>query len=148
MKRNLLALLVAATLMPATLRAADDKAVDDGAADRIRLELFAAGSVGDRPALLTALYGTLAGLQVYDGYSTIAGLRSGARETNVMLGGLAARPAVFWGVKAASTGISIYLAERLWRSHRRSQAIAVMVASNAVMSLVAARNASVLKASR
>ena len=65
-----------------------------------------------------------------------------------MVGGLAGNPAALWGLKAASTGVSIYLAERLWRDHHRGQAIAVMIASNAIMSAVAARNASVLKSAR
>ena len=110
---------------------------------------FAAPSLTTgRPMVLPALYGTFAGLQIYDGYSTVKGIRRGAREGNAIVGGLAGNPAAFWTLKAASTGVSIYFAERLWRNGRRGQAIAVMVASSAAMSVVAARNASVLKTTR
>jgi Domain of unknown function (DUF5658) len=150
MTRKLLALLTVMTLMPATLRAADDKIGDEGvAAERATLSLFASPSLSTgRPMALPALYGTLAGLQIFDGYSTVTGLRRGATEANPIVGGLAGNPAAFWSLKAASTGVSIYFAERLWKRGRRGQAIAVMLASNAVMSAVAARNASVLKATR
>src|SRR5947208_2355159 len=130
MMRSLIALLIGVMLVPATVRAADDKATDDGS------------------AVLPALYGTFAGLQIYDGYATFAGLHRGVHETNGLIGGLAGKPAVLWTMKAASTGISIYLAERLWRDHHRGQAIAVMIASNALMSAVAVRNASVLSSTR
>jgi len=148
MMRSLIALLIGVMLVPATVRAADDKATDDGSADRARLELFANSSPSARPAVLPALYGTFAGLQIYDGYATFAGLHRGVHETNGLIGGLAGKPAVLWTMKAASTGISIYLAERLWRDHHRGQAIAVMIASNALMSVVAVRNASVLSSTR
>jgi len=36
---------------------------------------------------------------------------------------------------------AIYAAEQLWRQHHRGQAIAIMVASNGVMAIVAAHNA-------
>ena len=148
MMRSLIALLIGVTLVPATLRAADDKAVDEASADRARLELFATSSPAARPAVLPALYGTFAGLQIYDGYATFAGVHRGVHEANGFIGGLAGKPAALWTMKAASTGVSIYLAERLWRDHHRGQAIAVMIASNAVMSVVAARNAHVLTATR
>lgn len=149
MKRSLLALLTVVTLMPATVHAADDKIGEEGAADRATLSRFTSTSqTTARPMALPALYGTLAGLQIFDGYSTVNGLRGGATEGNPIVGGLAGNPAAFWSLKAASTGVSIYFAERLWKSGRRGQAIAVMLASNAVMSAVAARNASVLKATR
>lgn len=147
MMRTFLALLIAGALLPATVRAADDKASDD-AVDRPRIELFPAPMAAERPLFLPAMYASLGALQVYDGYSTLAGVNRGARESNAIVGGLAGNPAALWTLKAASTGVSIYLAERLWRDHHRGQAIAVMLASNAVMSVVAARNASVLKSSR
>src|SRR5437763_834709 len=110
MMRNFIALLVGVTLVPATLRAADDKLAEEGGVGQPRIEIFAAAtSPAARPALLPTLYGTLAGLQIYDGYSTVAGLRTGGRETNALVGGMAGNPAMFWGLKAASTGVSIYL---------------------------------------
>src|SRR5262249_23975842 len=149
MKRSLLALLTVVTLMPATLFAANDKIRDDGAADHLSISMFTARpQATERPMALPALYATLAGLPIFDGYSTVNGIRRGAAESNPVVGGLAGNPAAFWSLKAASTGVSIYFAERLWKSGRRGQGIAVMLASNAVMSAVAARNASVLTATR
>jgi hypothetical protein len=51
-----------------------------------------------------------------------------------------------WAMKAGVTAGAIAAAEQLWRRRRRSQAIAVMVVSNAVMGLVATHNASVTRA--
>jgi hypothetical protein len=98
-----------------------------------------------RPSALPAMYVSLAGLQAYDGYSTIRGVRNGATEANPLVGGLASQPAAFWTVKALSTVTTIYFAEQLWRQHKRGQAIMTMVVANAVMGAVAARNASVLR---
>ena len=73
MTRTLIALLVTVSVMPATLRAADDKLTEDVGIGRPRIEIFAPSSPAARPALLPALYGALAGLQIYDGYSTLTG---------------------------------------------------------------------------
>jgi len=51
-------------------------------------------------------------------------------------------------MKAGVTSGSIVLAERLWRSRRRAQAIAVMAAANGMMAAIATRNLSVLRAMR
>jgi hypothetical protein len=98
-----------------------------------------------RGGALSGLYASLAALQAVDGYSTIAGVRGGAREANPLMGGAANHAAVMWSVKAGATALSIYTAERLWRQHRRREAIVLMVASNAVMAAVAARNMSVIR---
>jgi hypothetical protein len=98
-----------------------------------------------RPSALPAMYVSLAGLQAYDGYSTLRGVRAGATEANPLVGGLAGQPAAFWTVKALSTVTTIYFAEQLWRQHKRGQAIVTMVAANAVMGAVAAHNNAVLR---
>jgi Domain of unknown function (DUF5658) len=98
-----------------------------------------------RPTALPAMYVSLAGLQAYDGFATLHGVRAGATETNPLVGGLAQQPAAFWTVKALSTVTTIYFAEQLWRQNKRKQAIITMVVANAVMGAVAARNMSVLK---
>jgi hypothetical protein len=97
-----------------------------------------------RGAVLPALYVSLAALNVYDAYSTRSGLAKGAVEANPMMRGVAGNGAALWAVKGAATGVSIYLAERLWRKHRRMEAVAVMLVSNGIMAAVTARNASVL----
>ena len=100
-----------------------------------------------RPKMLPALYGGLAGLQMYDGYSTLSGLgQSVARESNPLVGSLASQPAALWTLKAVSTMTSIYFAEQLWRQHHRTQAVVMMILANGMMGAVAAHNASVLKA--
>ena len=122
--------------------AADDARRDstEGGAPRIEITIPQA----TRPSALPAMYVALAGLQAYDGYTTLRGVRAGATETNPLVGGLASQPAAFWTVKALSTVTSIYFAEKLWRQHKRGQAIMTMVVANAVMGAVAARNAPVL----
>jgi hypothetical protein len=106
--------------------------------------------LGHRPrgAVLPSLYVSLAALQAVDAYTTVTGVRRGARESNAAMTGLAASPAALWAMKAGVTSGSIVLAERLWRSRRRAQAIAVMAAANGMMAAIATRNLSVLRAMR
>ena len=101
-----------------------------------------------RGALLPAMYVSLAALNVYDAYSTRRGILQGAVETNTAVRAVAGQPVALLAAKAGSTAVSIYFAERLWRRHRRAEAIAVMVVSNGIMAVVAARNASVLYQTR
>lgn len=101
-----------------------------------------------RGTTLPSLYASLIGLEVYDGYSTSRGLGKGAVEANSIMGGVASNPTALWVAKGGAAFVSIYAAERLWRRHRRAQAIAVMVATNSIMGIVAARNASVIRAQR
>jgi len=101
-----------------------------------------------RGPALPSLYATLIGLQAYDGYSTNRGLKNGASEANAVFGPLSRNPAAVWAVKGGTAFASIYVAERLWRKHRRGQAIAVMVVSNGVMAAVAANNAAILRGQR
>lgn len=98
-----------------------------------------------RPLALPALYASLAALQAYDGYSTLRGVAAGARETNPLVGGLVGQPVAFWTLKAGSTALSVYLAEQYWRDGHRTKAVVTMVAANALMAAVAARNAQILR---
>ena len=98
-----------------------------------------------RGSALPLLYAGLIGLQAYDGFSTSRGLKQGAVESNAMMATLVKHPASLWGAKAATTFASIYIAERLWKQHRRGAAIAMMVATNAMMVGVASNNAKVLR---
>ena len=101
-----------------------------------------------RPAVLLPLYVGQAALQAYDGYTTIRGVRNGAQETNPLVGGLAKQPVAFWSIKIASTAVTIYYAERLWRQHHPTEAILLMVVADGAMAAIAARNASVRASSR
>ena len=136
-RRALIALLTAtfaAGPAVAADRAADKKNADAPPATSVAVPLA-------RPAA------TLAGLQIYDGYSTLSGRARGAHEANPLMQWMTASPARFWTVKAATTTASIVVAERLWK-HNKAGAIATMAAVNGVAVIVAARNGSVLKQMR
>ncbi len=136
-------LMVTVLLVPATVRAAAD---DDKTRETPKIQLWTEPVT--RPSMLPPLYVSLAALQAYDGYATLRGVTNGAREGNVLVSGLAGKPALFWALKGGSTAVSIVMAEQLWRHHRRVEAIATMVVANGVMAAIAARNASVLRSSR
>ena len=101
-----------------------------------------------RGGLLPALYVSLAGLNAFDAYSTSKGLALGAVESNSTMKGVAGNRAALWAVKGGVTASSIFVAERLWRSHHKPQAVAVMIVTNGMMAAVSARNASVLRQQR
>jgi hypothetical protein len=101
-----------------------------------------------RGSVLPSMYAGLIGLQAYDGYSTNRGLKNGASESNPILGPLTKHPAAVWAVKGGTAFASIYMAERLWRKHRRGQAIALMAVSNGVMAAVAVNNAAIIRRQR
>ena len=98
-----------------------------------------------RGPVLPSLYVSLVALQAYDGYSTSRGLKDGAIESNTIMGRLATHPGALWAAKGGAAFVSIYMAERLWRQHRRGEAIALMVVSNGIMGAVAASNASIIR---
>ena len=101
-----------------------------------------------RGSLLPSLYVSLAGLNAYDAITTLKGVSQGAAEANGLMRGAAGSPAAMWAIKGGVTAGSILMAEKMWRSGRRVQAIGMMVASNAVMAVVGARNTSVLRNQR
>ena len=98
--------------------------------------------------MLAQLYVSLASLQAYDGYSTLRGVNNGAQEANALVSAFAGKPAAFWAIKGGSSALSIYMAEKLWRRHRRAEAIATMVIANGVMGVIAVRNTAVLRSQR
>src|SRR5258708_36941939 len=142
MKITPLLLLTGLVAFSAPALAADDEKSNpkDGGAPRIEIIIPQAA----RPTVLPGMYVALAGLQAYDGYATLRGVRGGATETNPLVGGLAKQPAAFWTVKALSTVTTIYFAEQLWRQHKRGQAIMTMVVANALMGAGAARQAQIV----
>ena len=101
-----------------------------------------------RGGVLPSLYVTLAGLQAYDGYSTVSGVHRGAAETNVVIKNAAGNPMAMIAIKGGVTAASIFMAERLWKQNRRTAAIVTMIATNGLMAAIAARNASVLRTQR
>ncbi len=69
-----------------------------------------------RGAALPILYGALAGLQAYDGWSTVSGVRRGAVESNRAIAGAATSSSAMWALKVGATSASVYAAERMWRA--------------------------------
>jgi hypothetical protein len=136
-------LLAVALTAPAIARAADDDKPPVAGLTRT-----APAPAPRRPAMLAPLYVSFAGLQAYDGYTTLHGVGAGARESNQIVGGLASKPAAFWAIKAGSTALTFAVAEQLWRNHHRREAVAAMVISNGLMAYVAAHNAGTLSATR
>jgi hypothetical protein len=98
-----------------------------------------------RPASLLALYGGFASLQAYDAYSTLAAVKAGGLELNPMLGAVAKKPAAMIALKSAVTVASIAAADRLWKKGRKKQAVVMLAATSAAMTVVAINNHSVLK---
>jgi hypothetical protein len=151
MKLTAAALLTVVVLAPRSAAAADDKAgakKDDAANTPIVFVSVTSERVVDltpasRTPFLKSLYAASIGLQAYDGYSTFVGLRAGNRELNpAMTNGT---PTTLIVAKATMTLTTIAIADQLWRTHHRGQAVAVMLISNGVMAAVAAKNASVLR---
>src|SRR6185295_648988 len=85
-----------------------------------------------RGSLLPVLYGSLAGLEALDGYSTLRGVATGAQEANPLMRGAVRNPAAFWIAKGGVAALSIAVSERLWR-HHRGRAVATMLITNGVM---------------
>ena len=90
-----------------------------------------------RPALLVPLYASQAVLNGLDVHSTMLALRSGKVEGNPVLRGLT--PTQMLGMKAATSTATILITEKLWKRHRAA-AVGLMLASNATLAVVAARN--------
>ncbi len=137
--------LVLAGLLAGTPAAASERDAPPASAAAEPPMVFVAAPNPSRGAVLPFLYAGLAGLQSYDIYSTHEALRRGAVERNPIMAGAVGSQAVMFGVKAAVTTATIVTAERLWRQHRRTQAIVTLVAANSVMAAVAANNAAVLR---
>jgi hypothetical protein len=144
MVRTWLASLLSVFLVTIPALAAEDKGP---AADETGPSIVISEGPHDasRGPVLPVLYGTFAGLQVYDGWSTLKGTTGGASEGNPLLAGVASNSGAVWAVKAGSTLASIWIAESLWRRHHRTEAIVLMIVANGAMATVAARNASVIR---
>ena len=133
----------AAALLALTLSAIPAFAADEAGAPAVVVPARLSQSLA-RPAVLPALYASYAALQVYDVYSTRQALARGAREANPLMQGVVGNPGALWALKIGVTAGAVIAAERLWKTNKAA-AIAVMVASNSVAALVAARNASTLR---
>lgn len=137
MNRTFAAALVLALTIAAMPAYADDTVVVTGQPVRATAKVRESLS---RPTLLTGLYASYAGLQAYDVYST-----RGAREANPLMQAAAGSNAGMIALKASVTIGTMVAAERMWKNNNKMGAIAVLVASNSVAAMVAARNASTLR---
>ena len=142
--------LIAATLLVMGLSALPASAAD--AADAVvNVDTKIIFTVPDvqphRPAVLPTLYASFVSLQAYDVYSTRRGLSQGAIEANPLMQGVVGSTPGFIAMKAVTTGASIFIAERLWKTNRKA-AIITMIVANGVMGAVAANNARVLQQTR
>jgi hypothetical protein len=94
----------------------------------------------DRPAALAPLYVSLVSVNILDVDSTYDALRSAnGREANPIVSRIVDRPAVFIAVKAATTAVSIWTAEKLWKKHRIA-AVAVVGIANATLAATVVNN--------
>jgi hypothetical protein len=109
----------------------------------------AVGFDNSRGAALSGLYVSFAALNAFDAFTTMTALRGGtATEANPLMRGVASHSAALWSVKAGSTAVSLFLAERLRRNGHRRQALAVMIIANSLMATVAANNARAIRQGR
>jgi ribosomal protein L2 len=109
--------------------------------DAAQAKLGALAREAQRPRALPVLYGTFTTLQVMDIATTRRAIGvAGAREANLAMG--SGNTAQLIAMKAASTAISIYLAEKTWKKNRVA-AIVTMVAVNGMTAAVVAHNAQI-----
>ncbi len=95
-----------------------------------------------RPAALISLYVVAGALQVMDLYTTSRGLKAGAYETNPGIRNGNVGTAI--ALKAATTGLGILIAEKVWRKNKLG-AILGMVAANAITSAAVINNYGVIR---
>jgi hypothetical protein len=98
-----------------------------------------------RPALLLPLYVSASALQVMDVVTTYRGMKLGAHETNPLVRN--GNVGTTLALKAATTGVGIAVAEKMWKKHKAA-AIAAMIATNVVTASIVAHNYRVINAQR
>lgn len=138
--------IIAAAILSLTIFALPAYAADDSNA-AAATTIAAPARIGQslsRPNALPALYVSYAALQAFDVYSTKQALARGAREANPLMQGVVGNTGAMVALKAGVAVATIMSAERLWKTNKTA-AIAVMVASNSVAAIVAARNARTLR---
>lgn len=91
----------------------------------------------ERPRALMPLYAMQLALNGLDVHSTMRALEAGHREGNPLFKAGSAKKMI--GAKVASSALSIYLAEKLWKKNRIA-AVVMMASVNAGMMAVVANN--------
>jgi hypothetical protein len=94
-----------------------------------------------RPAGLVPLYASLVTLNALDVHSTYSALRTpNAGEANPIVAPLVRQPAAFIALKAGTTALSIWTAERLWKKKHRVIAMVIVGSANAALAAVVTNN--------
>ena len=102
-------------------------------------ELWMTDRRESRPAALTAMYASLAGLNALDVYSTRRAIDAGAREANPLMQRASGSTGTMLAMKALSTAGTVFFAERAWKKSRTGT-IVLMAVLNGVTAAVTARN--------
>ena len=102
-------------------------------------ELWMTDRKDSRPAALTAMYASLAGLNALDVYSTRRAIDAGAREANPLMHRASGSTGTMLALKALSTAGTVFFAERAWKKSRKGT-IVLMAVLNGVTAAVTARN--------
>lgn len=98
-----------------------------------------------RPPGLVPLYASLVGLNALDVHSTYSALKTPhAAEANPIVAPLVHQPAAFIALKAGTTAVSIWTAERLWKKHR-VVAMVIVGSANAALAAVVTNNYRIAK---
>lgn len=94
-----------------------------------------------RPASLLPMYVSFGVLQGLDYVTTRRALANGSgREANPVMGPVVGNQPAFLAVKAGTTAVTVWMAERMWKKHP-ARAIALIAAANGAMGIVVAHNA-------
>lgn len=100
-----------------------------------------------RPLALPVMYASLGVLQGLDLYSTRVALENGAVEANPVMAGLVGNWGAATAFKAATTGATVFLVEKMWKRNRAA-AIGVLAAVNGMTAFVVAHNMRVASQAR
>jgi hypothetical protein len=97
-------------------------------------------AVAKRPSPLVPMYVSFAALQGLDYASTTKALSSGAgREANPVMGPIVGNRAAFLAVKAGTAASTMWIAERMWKTHP-ARAVVFMAVVNGIMATVVTHN--------
>jgi hypothetical protein len=139
---RIVTLMTIATLSIASLANAAEK--EETSIPNAIERLYAIGSISHdvpvkRPAILPALYVTLAAMQAWDVYSTSAAMKAGASEGNPIAAPFVGNPGSMIALKVMSTASTIYFAERMWKKNR-VKAVLVLAAINGATAAISMHN--------
>jgi len=83
---------------------------------------------------------SFATLQMLDARSTVLAINRGAREMNPLIRSIDADPVAMTAFKIGATATTIVLAEKLWRSQKRTAAVMTMIGLNSAYAIIVAHN--------